>query len=117
MRSIFRGRRLLPCFVEVLLPSPPATINKTDTLSLPCRIAQDFMNAAMHYLKLSTSAGNPILRIAMGPDGTNFAFIELRTEEVRMYAVLKEACNPRVLRECPLQTAGSGSVYLMQWAS
>lgn len=40
------------------------------------------MNAAMQYLKLATSPGNPIMRIAMGPDGTNFAFIELRTEEV-----------------------------------
>lgn len=41
------------------------------------------MNAAMHYLKLTTSTASPIIRIAMGPDGTNFAFIELRTEEVR----------------------------------
>lgn len=40
------------------------------------------MNAAMQYLKLATTPGNPILRIAMGPDGTNFAFIELRTEQV-----------------------------------
>ena len=40
------------------------------------------MNAAMQHLQLATSAGSPIIRIAMGPEGTNFAFIELRTEEV-----------------------------------
>lgn len=40
------------------------------------------MNAAMQHLQLTTSPGSPIIRIAMGPEGTNFAFIELRTEEV-----------------------------------
>ncbi|CAN0519291.1 unnamed protein product, partial [Laminaria digitata] len=43
------------------------------------------MNAAMQHLQLTTSAGSPIIRIAMGPEGTNFAFIELRTEEVCTY--------------------------------
>lgn len=37
----------------------------------------------MQHLKLAVTPGNAIIRIAMGPEGTNFAFIELRSEEVR----------------------------------
>ncbi|CAM9520410.1 unnamed protein product [Sphacelaria rigidula] len=43
---------------------------------------QDFMNAAMVYLKLAMGPGNPIIRIAMGMDH-NFAFAEFRTQEAR----------------------------------
>lgn len=45
-------------------------------------VYQDFLNAAMQHLKLAVTPGNAIIRIAMGPEGTNFAFIELRSEEV-----------------------------------
>ena len=47
-------------------------------------VHQDFLNAAMQHLKLAVTPGNAIIRIAMGPEGTNFAFIELRSEEVRV---------------------------------
>lgn len=45
-------------------------------------VYQDFLNAAMQHLKLAVTPGNAIIRIAMGPEGTNFAFIELRSEDV-----------------------------------